>query len=92
MRIAPSFQLTPTEQTPLQQWARGRRTSERLVLRAKIVLLAAERHNNQDIAARVGSSRPTVGVWRQRFATQDLVSFITPIAAVNMPAMISRNF
>jgi len=69
MRIAPSIQLTPTEQTQLQQWARGRRTSVRLVLRAKIVLLAAERHNNQDIAARVGSSRPTVGVWRQRFAT-----------------------
>jgi len=69
MRIAPSFQLTKTEQTQLEQWARGRRTPARLVLRAKIALLAAERHQNQHIATVVGSSRPTVGLWRQRFAT-----------------------
>ena len=69
MRIAPSFQLTKTEQTQLEQWARGRRTPARLVLRAKIALLAAERHQNQHIATVVGSRRPTVGLWRQRFAT-----------------------
>lgn len=69
MRRAPFIQLTKTEQTKLQQWARGRRTPVRLVLRAKIVLLAAKRQDNQSIAITVGTSRQTVGLWRQRFAS-----------------------
>lgn len=50
MRIAPSLQLTAPERQQLAQWARGRRTPARLVLRAKIALLAAEGHTNQHIA------------------------------------------
>jgi hypothetical protein len=42
MRIAPSLQLTAPERQQLTQWARGRQTPVRLVLRAKIALLAAE--------------------------------------------------
>jgi transposase len=40
------------------------------VLRAKIALLAAAGHENRSIAVTVGTSRQTVGLWRQRFATQ----------------------
>ncbi len=47
MRIAPSFHLADAERTQLQQWARGRRTPARLILRAKIVLLAADRQDNR---------------------------------------------
>ncbi len=72
MRIAPSIQVTATERRQLAQWTRGRRTPARLVLRAKITLLAAEGHNNQPIAA-LDTSRQTVGLWRQRFVTQRLV-------------------
>jgi transposase len=73
MRIAPSIQVTEVECQQLTQWARGRRTPARLVLRAKIIALAAEGHDNQHIAAALGTSRQTVGLWRQRFATQRLV-------------------
>lgn len=73
MRIAPSLQVTETERQQLAQWARGRRTPARLVLRAKITLLAADGHDNQHIAAALNTSRQTVGLWRQRFATQRLV-------------------
>jgi transposase len=72
MRIAPSLQLTEPERQQLAQWARGRRTPARLVLRAKIALLAAEGHPNQHRAVALGTSRQTVGLWRQRFATQRL--------------------
>ncbi|MEP6936332.1 MAG: IS630 family transposase [Nitrospirota bacterium] len=72
MRIAPSIQVTATERQQLVQWARGRRTPARLVLRATIMLLAAEGHDNQHIAAALDTSRQTVGLWRQRFATQRL--------------------
>lgn len=72
MRIAPSIHLTPSEHQQLERWARGRRTPARLVLRAKIALLAAAGHDNQHIAATLRTSRQTVGLWRQRFATQRL--------------------
>lgn len=38
-----------------------------LAQRARILLLAAEGHSNTAIADRVGVSRPTVLVWRQRY-------------------------
>ncbi len=76
MRIAPSFHLTDAERTQLQQWARGRRTPARLMLRATIVLLAADRQENRHIATVVGTSRQTVGLWRQRFATHRLAGIV----------------
>jgi transposase len=42
------------------------------VLRAKIVLAAAEGKQNQAIAAELGTLRKTVGLWRKRFAGQRL--------------------
>ena len=72
MRIAPLIQVTEPERQQLAQWARGRRTPARLVLRAKIILLAAEGHDNQHIATALGTSRQTVGLWRHRVATQRL--------------------
>jgi transposase len=43
-----------------------------LALRAKMILLAAEGHENRSIAATVGTSRQTVGLWRRRFAAHRL--------------------
>jgi len=68
MRIAPAIQLALNERTPLEQLARGRRTPVRLVLRAKIVLLAADGLENRAIAAKLKTSKPTVGLWRGRYA------------------------
>lgn len=68
MRVAPLIQLSPNDRTTLEQIARGRRTPVRLVLRAKIVLLAAEGLENREIAAKVNASKPTVGLWRARYA------------------------
>src|SRR4030066_2583971 len=48
-------------------WARGKRFSVRLVQRAQIVLMAADAVLNQDIAGRIGTTRPTVQLWRERF-------------------------
>ncbi|MBA3312974.1 MAG: helix-turn-helix domain-containing protein, partial [Planctomycetaceae bacterium] len=39
-----------------------------MVLRAKIVLRAAEGMRNKDVALELGTSRKTVGLWRERFA------------------------
>ena len=68
MRTAPTIVLSDDERKTLATWSRGRSTPARLVLRAKIVLAAAEGKTNQSIAAELGTSKPTVGRWRTRFA------------------------
>lgn len=70
MRIAPHVELTDHERDVLTRWARGRRTPARLILRAKIVLFANPHGENHTIATLLGTSRQTVGLWRQRFVLQ----------------------
>lgn len=72
MRVAPAIVLTESDKATLQRWARGRSTPSRLVLRAKIVLLSSEGVENQQIAEQLGTSNPTVGLWRRRFAEAGL--------------------
>src|SRR6202165_225757 len=66
-RRAPLVALSPEERVTLQSWAKARSQPQRLVQRAQVVLLAAEGIENQEIAARLRISRPTVQLWRQRF-------------------------
>ncbi len=72
MRIAPRIELTQRERKTLQRWSRGRSTPARLVMRAKIVLSAADGMQNKDIAVELETSRKTVGLWRARFAAERL--------------------
>jgi transposase len=72
MRVAPRIALTAEERTTLEHWCRGRSTPSRLVLRAGIVLAAAEGQQNNEIAATLGITRKTVGEWRARFAESGL--------------------
>jgi transposase len=72
MRTARQIELLDVERVTLTKWSRGRSTPARVVLRAKIVLLAAEGRTNQEIAQALGTSRKTVGLWRTRFAEQRL--------------------
>jgi transposase len=74
MRIAPAITLTPIDRQTLHKWARGRSTAARLVLRAQIVLMAAGGIETQQIAAELGTSRPTVALWRKRFAAGGLAA------------------
>jgi len=67
MRRAPVVVIDSEERRILEKWAQGRRAPARSVLRAKIVLLAADGLENQEIAERLGTSRQTVGMWRQRY-------------------------
>lgn len=67
MNIAPRIQLTPEERKILTSWARAKVKPQRIVQRAQIITLAAEGVMNQDIATRLGVSRPTVQLWRERF-------------------------
>jgi transposase len=68
MRVAPQIVLTDAERTELSKLSRSKRTSVRLVQRSRIVLLAAQGLQNQEIAAQLGVGRVQVARWRERYA------------------------
>jgi transposase len=70
MKRAREITLTDEERKTLRRWSRGRSTPARLVLRAKIVLLAARGMMNKDIATELSTAPKTVSLWRNRFADQ----------------------
>lgn len=67
MRFAKPVVLTDEQRNILESWSRGRSTPYKLVLRAKIVLMADAGHTNRQIAAGLSTSLPTVALWRARF-------------------------
>ena len=68
MRCASPVILAPEEKSELEKWSRGRSTPHRMVLRASIVLHAAEGLENSEIALKLNTRPNTVGLWRKRFA------------------------
>ena len=72
MRVAKAITISDAERRTLQKWARGRSTPARLILRAKIVLAAADSKLNKEIAAELGSGMKTVCLWRNRFVKSGL--------------------
>ena len=66
--------LQPADKEKLQMLARRPKTSQRLALRCKIVLRAAEGLPNQEIAWQLEVHPATVGKWRERFCRSGLES------------------
>src|SRR3990172_5978279 len=62
--------LSPAEQAHLVAYTRSRSLPQPLVTRARIILRAADGTTNTVIAEELGLSKPTVGLWRQRYLRQ----------------------
>lgn len=67
MNITERIILTPEEEAVINHWSHGRNSPLRLIQRAQIIRLATNGVFNHDIAQRLGVSRPTVQMWRERF-------------------------
>lgn len=67
------FTLTSETRDQLQSIAKSPSMPQALARRARIVLMAAEGMSNSEIAQQLKLSRPTVGLWRERFLAQGLV-------------------
>lgn len=76
MRVACEIALDEQERSTLEKWSKGRMTPMRVVVRAKIVLLAASGMENRDIAAALSVGRDTVGQWRRRFSEHRLAGLV----------------
>jgi transposase len=56
----------------LERWVAAQGIPQSVAMRARIVLMAAAGESNSEIARRLAVSRPTVIMWRQRFAAGGL--------------------
>ena len=59
--------LSAEQRLDLNRLIKAPNTPQKTVRRARIALLAAEGKDNAEIALALHTSRPTVGLWRQRF-------------------------
>ena len=66
--VAESMVVSDEQRGVLERWVGAQRTPQSVALRARIVLMAEQGESNSEIARRLGVSRPTVILWRRRFA------------------------
>src|SRR5664280_1739164 len=62
--------MTEEQRGTLEAWVRAKKTPQRVVLRSRICLCAAEGLSHNAIARRLNTSRPTVILWVNRFREQ----------------------
>ena len=71
-RPKPPLILSDDERQKLTTWANRPKSTQRLALRARIVLACADEPNNTAVAAQLGVCAATVGTWRNRFVAKRL--------------------
>lgn len=89
----PGPQATPVKLPPklykkLQRWARSSNVPYRLVIRARIAVLAHDGHSNTEIARQVGCDVKTVAKWRDRIAVLPDVLALEDEYRTGQPARI----
>lgn len=70
------FRIAERQRGQLLSLVRSGKTAQKVVLRAKIVLLAGQGINNSETARRLETSRPTVILWRTRFCFQGVAGLL----------------
>ncbi|HME03179.1 MAG TPA: IS630 family transposase [Solirubrobacteraceae bacterium] len=68
MLTAVRTELSGEQRALLERWAKAHGTPQSVAMRARIVLMASDGESNSAIARELGVSRPTVIMWRERFA------------------------
>lgn len=71
-RPKPELVLSDDERLKLSLWASRPKSTQRLALRARIVLACADERSNKAVAGRLGVCGATVGTWRTRFLAKRL--------------------
>lgn len=70
--VAVAIELAEGERSALERIVRSPSSEQRMVTRARVVLLAADGKPNRQIAREVGLSEQKVGQWRNRFEERRL--------------------
>jgi transposase len=67
-----SVQVPPRDREVLASWTRSTSIRAGLAQRARIVLLAADGFGTAEIMRRTGASKPTVILWKKRYASEGI--------------------
>jgi len=70
------FVLSAEQRSELHRLVKAPGTPQKTVRRARVALLAADGKDNGEIAAELGTSRVTVGLWRQRVLDLGLAGLV----------------
>jgi transposase len=70
------FVLSAEQRSELNRLIKAPNTPQKTVRRARVALLAATGKDNDEIAAELGTSRVTVGLWRQRVLDLGLAGLV----------------
>jgi transposase len=90
MRVAQPVVLSEEVRRKLEQQSRGRSTQARVVLRSRIVLLAAEGMQNKQIAAALKVAPRMAALWRGRFLEQGMEGLLQDAPRPGGTRKISR--
>jgi len=66
--VPDALPVTAQQRRTLEAWIAARNSPQKVVFRARLVLAAADGMANRQIAQQLETSRPTVILWRKRFA------------------------
>jgi len=64
---AEALEVRPADRAALEALVRAGSTPQKVALRAAIILGAAKGHSNRQLAHALGTSRPTIVLWRKRY-------------------------
>lgn len=67
MKTSEQLTITDEQRDTLPAWLSAHGTAQQVVLRCNIVLGVAAGGSVSDVAARLGTTRTTVRLWRDRF-------------------------
>lgn len=73
---AQALSVPPSDRALLEALVRGRNTPQKVIARARIVLGAAEGQSNASLAKQLALSRPTVLLWRARYAQAGVAGLV----------------
>src|SRR6202521_4884236 len=90
MRVAQPIVLNEEPRRKLEQQPRGRSTQARVVLRSRIVLLAAEGLQNKQIAAALNVAPRMAALWRGRFVERGMEGLLKDAPRPGRTPSISR--
>ncbi len=86
---AEALEMSAEAKRTLEAWVKARTSPQRVVMRAQIILLAAEGLPNRHIARAVHTSRPTVILWRKRFVASGVEALLEDAEGRGRPPSIA---
>jgi Homeodomain-like domain len=90
MPLTVVVQMPAEDRAELTRWTRAPSLRAGLAQRARIVLLAGQGVGTNEIAARVGVSKPTVIAWKRRYAAEGVagldLTWVKPLSALDRAA------